>query len=180
MAEGWVCPECGIDYDTLAPGDLAVAVRSYPRRFRAALASLDEDDAADADALIRRSPSAGVWSALAYTVHVADVLSWHADALRRMHDVDDPSIDYPSEDEAVWERAANSVSRDDALERLGREADRLGVVLDSYRGDDWTRDAAFPWGERDALTTARNAVHEGHHHLRDVERVLASVRGRSS
>ena len=45
MADGWVCPECGIDYDTLAPGDLAVAIRSYPRRFRAALATLDEDTA---------------------------------------------------------------------------------------------------------------------------------------
>ena len=51
-------------------------------------------------------------------------------------------------------------------------------MLDSYRGDDWTRTATFPWGERDALTTARNAVHEGHHHLRDVERVLGVVRGR--
>jgi hypothetical protein len=178
VADGWVCPECGIDYDTLAPGDLAVAIRSYPRRFRAALSTLDEDSSLDADALIRRSPSTGVWSALAYTVHVADVFAWHADALKRMHDVDDASIDWPSSDEAAWERAANAQSRDDALDRLERESDRLAGVLDSYRGDDWTRTATFPWGERDALTTARNAVHEGHHHLRDVERVLGVVRGR--
>jgi len=177
MAGGWVCPECGIDYDTLAPGDLAVAIRSYPRRFRALLTTFD-DDALDADALVRRSPSSGVWSALAYTVHVADVFSWHADALRRMHDVDDPTIDWPSRDEAAWESAANASSRDDALARLSSEADRLASVLDGYRGDDWTRTAHFQWGERDALTTARNAVHEGHHHLRDVEHVLAAVRGR--
>lgn len=178
MADGWVCPECGLDYDTLAPADLAVAIRSYPRRFRAALSALDDDSALDGDAIIRRSPSAGVWSALAYTVHVADVLAWHADALKRMHDVDAASIDWPSSDEVAWERSANAESRDDAVDRLGRESDRLAGVLDSYRGDDWTRAATFPWGERDALTTARNAVHEGHHHLRDVERVLADVRGR--
>jgi hypothetical protein len=176
VAGGWVCPECGIDYDALAPGDLAVAVRSYPRRFRSLLTTFDDQE--DEEALIRRKPDAGTWSALAYTVHVGDVLSWHADAVRRMLDADDPSIAWPSGDEAAWEAAANAGDREAALDRLAREAERLATALDGVHGDAWTREAEFDWGRRDLLTTARNAVHEGHHHLRDVERVLAAARGR--
>jgi hypothetical protein len=173
---GWTCPECGIDYDALAPGDLAVAVRSYPRRFRALLTTFDEQE--DEDALIRRKPDPATWSALAYTVHIADVLAWHADAVRRMLDVDDATIDWPSKDEAAWETTANAEDRGDALDRVRREAERLAAALDDVHGDAWSREGDFPWGRRDLLTTARNAVHEGHHHLRDVERVLRSVRGR--
>jgi hypothetical protein len=173
---GWTCPECAIDYDTLAPGDLAVAVRSYPRRFRALLTTFDEQE--DEDALIRRKPDPATWSALAYTVHIADVLAWHADAVRRMLDVDDATVDWPSKDEAAWETTANAEDPGDALDRVGREAERLAAALDDVHGDAWSREADFPWGRRDLLTTARNAVHEGHHHLRDVERVLRSVRGR--
>ena len=176
MARGWVCPECGIDYDTLAPGDLAVAIRSYPRRFRSALTTFDEQE--DEDALIRRKPDAATWSALAYTVHVADVFAWHADAIRRMLDADEATIAWASADESAWETEANAADREGALERLGRESDRLAAVLDEVRAEAWTREATFDWGRRDVLTTARNAVHEGHHHLRDVERVLSSVRGR--
>ena len=176
MAGGWVCPECGIDYDTLAPGDLGVAVRSYPRRFRSALTTFDDQE--DEDALLRRSPSPGVWSALAYTAHVADVFAWHADALRRMLEAAAPTIASPGGDDSAWEAAANASSRDAVLDRLEDEAARLASVMDDVRGGDWTRTATFAWGERDLLTTARNAVHEGHHHLRDVERVLGEVRGR--
>lgn len=177
MARGWVCPECGIDYDALAPGDLAVAVRSFPRRFRSAVTTVF-DEQEDDDALIRRKPDTATWSALAYTVHVADVFAWHADALRRMLDADMPRIGWPGGDESAWEAEANAADRDAALDRLGREAERLAAVLDDVKGDAWTREAEFDWGHRDLLTTARNAVHEGHHHLRDVEHVLASVRGR--
>jgi hypothetical protein len=37
---------------------------------------------------------------------------------------------------------------------------------------DLDRSGRFPWGERDVLTMIRNGVHEGKHHLRDVEQVL--------
>lgn len=178
MAGGWKCPECGIDYDKLAAGDLAVAVRSYPRRFRSLVTTFDEHE--DEDALIRRKPDAATWSALAYTVHVADVFEWHADAVRRMLDTDDASIAWPSSDEAAWETSANATDRDAALDRLARESNRLAAVLDDVHGEAWTREAEFDWGRRDILATARNAVHEGHHHLDDVERVLASARGRSA
>jgi hypothetical protein len=173
---GWTCPGCGIDYDTLAPSDLAVAIRSYPRRFRSLLTTFDAQE--DDDALIRRKPDATTWSALTYTSHVADVLAFHADAIRRMLDVDDPTIAYPSGGDDATEQRAAASDRDGVLDRLGREAERLASVLGDVKGDAWNREGEFPWGRRDLLVTARNAVHEGHHHLRDVEHALTAVRGK--
>ena len=46
----YVCPECGLDYDTVSPEDAAVAVRSFPRRYREAMAGIDED-------VLRRRPA---------------------------------------------------------------------------------------------------------------------------
>jgi hypothetical protein len=51
-------------------------------------------------------------------------------------------------------------------------------VIEAVRADDWTRKGLLPGGPRDALTLARDGVHEGAHHLRDVQRVLDAVRGR--
>lgn len=175
---GWTCPECGLDYDTIAPTDAPVAVRSYPRRFRALLAGFDEDE--DAEALVRRKPDAHTWSALAYTAHVADLFAAIADAVSRMLVEDNPTLRLPDPDAPGFEAAANAEAVEAVLGRLGAAAERLAAVLEGVPAGDWRRTGTFPWGERDVLTMARNAVHEGYHHLRDVERVLTAVRGRPS
>ncbi|MCA1676351.1 MAG: class II holin family protein, partial [Actinobacteria bacterium] len=54
----------------------------------------------------------------------------------------------------------------------------LASVLEGVSPDDWTRTGLLAGVPRDALTMARDGVHEGSHHLRDVHRVLATVRGR--
>ena len=62
------------------------------------------------------------------------------------------------------------------LDRLDTAATRLGDEVDRVSPDGWHRTATFPFGERDILTMTRNGVHEGSHHLRDVERVLDAAR----
>ena len=47
-----------------------------------------------------------------------------------------------------------------------------------FSPDDWTRTAVFDFGDREVIDMARNMVHEGSHHLRDIERVLRSVIGK--
>ena len=174
---GYVCPECGLDYDTISPSDAKVAIRSFPRRYRTAVAGALEDDADEG--LIRRRPDATTWSALEYTVHVADLYEAFAPAFRQMYEQDKPTIT------GVWdpdERAAaeryNEHDPMAAVDRLDAAAGALVQVLDRVDPDAWSRTATFPWGERDLLTMTRNAVHEGSHHLRDVERVLEATRRR--
>ena len=174
---GYVCPECGLDYDTIAPNDAKVAIRSFPRRYRAALAAAMEDDA-DAG-LIRRRPQPDVWSALEYAAHVADIFDAMAGIVRDMRRKDHPTLDLFDADERAASAGYAQQDPAEVLDRLGANAELLATEVDAVEADEWTsRTATFPWGERDLLTMVRNAVHEGSHHLRDVERVLDATRGR--
>ena len=174
---GWVCPECGLDYDTVSPRDAVVAVRSFPRRYRALLTGLPSDDD-DPDSVIRRRPDPTTWSALEYTAHVADVLDEIGVAVRRIVVEDEPVLTASDPDQRVADKRFNAMNRTEVLGWLDLVCAGLGEQLDGVRADDWARIGRFPWGERDALAMTRNAVHEGSHHLRDVQRVLAQVRGR--
>ncbi|MBA3655646.1 MAG: DinB family protein [Actinobacteria bacterium] len=176
MSEGYVCPECGLDYDTILPPDAVVALRSFPRRYRELLPERDDD--AKPDGVIRRRPAPGVWSALEYTAHVADVLDDLADAIRRMTTEDQPTLGGFDPDARAGEARYNEQDREAVLGRLTDASEKAAAVVDAVPNDAWSRTATFPWGVRDALTMARNAVHEGSHHRRDVESVLARVVGR--
>ena len=172
---GYVCPECGLDYDTISPQDAKVAIRSFPRRYRSAVAGALEDDADEG--LIRRRPDATTWSALEYTLHVADLYESFAPAFRQMYEQDRPTITgmWDPDERAVSERY-NEQDPVQAVGRLDAAAEALAAVLDRADAESWSRTATFPWGERDLLTMTRNAVHEGSHHLRDIERVLEAAR----
>jgi hypothetical protein len=172
---GYVCPECGLDYDTISPSDAKVAIRSFPRRYRSAVAGALEDDADEG--LIRRRPEPATWSALEYTVHVADLYEFFAGAFRRMNEQDQPTIDDAWDpDQRVTAEKYNEQDPMAAVDRLDAAAESLAKVLDRVDADGWSRTGTFPWGERDLLMMTRNAVHEGSHHLRDVERVLEAAR----
>jgi hypothetical protein len=174
---GYVCPECGLDYDTISPSDAKVAIRSFGRRYRSAVAGALEDDADEG--LIRRRPDADTWSALEYTVHVADLYELFAPVFRRMYESDRPTIsDFWDPDQRVASERYNEHDPMATVDRLERAAAELAKVLDRVDPDGWAREATFPFGVRDLLAMARNAVHEGSHHLRDVDRVLETARRR--
>src|SRR5439155_2870578 len=54
LMASWVCPECGLDYDTISPPDGAVAVRSFPRRFRERVEAAGD--------VLRERPAPATWS----------------------------------------------------------------------------------------------------------------------
>ena len=173
---GYVCPECGLDYDTISPSDAKVAIRSFPRRYRSAIAGALEDEADEG--LVRRRPEATTWSALEYTAHVADIYEAFAAAFRRMYEEDRPTIGFWDPDERAASQRYHEQDPMATLDRLDDAAEALAQGLDRVGADAWSRTATFPWGERDLLMMSRNAVHEGSHHLRDVERVLEAARRR--
>ena len=171
----WVCPECGLDYDTISPHDAIVALRSYPRRYRETLGDLDDPAREE---MLRRRPDPKTWSALEYTAHVRDVLSWMAELFTRMLRENDPTVGYDDPDRLAIDRRYNDQDPEEVLGGLSTASERAAQALEKATPDDWTRTATFDWGERDLLTMAHNAVHEGYHHLRDIEKVIQQVRGR--
>jgi hypothetical protein len=172
-----VCPACGLDYDTISPRDAVVAVRSFPRRYRALLAGPGPADGEDD--VIRRRPRPGTWSALEYTAHVADMLDHLGPAIRRITVENAPSISLFDNDRRAADQAYNRQDRAEVLGWLELACGDLAFILESVATDDWRRIGHLDRGDRDALTLTREAVHEGSHHLRDVQRVLNEVRGRA-
>lgn len=176
MTIRWTCPECGLSYETISPRDAAGAVRTFPRRYRAILTHFDDDE--DPDSIIRRRPAPDVWSALEYTGHVADVLDLTAPILRQIANEDNPHLYFFDSDRQAEEQSYNQLPLLTVISRLETACADLSMAIEYTSADDWTRVGTFDWGEREAIDVVRNAVHEGAHHLRDIERGLARVRGR--
>lgn len=101
-------------------------------------------------------------------------------AIRGIVTEDEPTITLFDNEERAAQQAYNSQDRAEVLGWLDLTCEDLATILSDVNAVDWTRIGHFDWGDRDALTIARNAVHEGSHHLRDVQRVLNEVRGRPS
>ncbi len=153
-----------------------MAVRSFPRRYRALLVTPGSEDRPDA--VFRRRAEPGTWSALEHTAHVADLLDHLGPAIRRIVYEENPSITFFDNEERAAEKGYNQLERTEVLGWLDLACAELASVIEGVNPDDWMRTGRLEAGERDALTVARNGVHEGSHHLRDVQRVLAQVRGR--
>jgi hypothetical protein len=151
-------------------------VRSFPRRYRALLVTPGAQDGPDA--VFRRRPHPSTWSALEYTAHVADRLDHLGPAIRQITMENSPAIASFDNEERVKAHAYNALERSEVLGWLELACGELASVLDDVRADDWTRTGVVAGTEKDALTLARDGVHEGAHHLRDVHAVLAAVRGR--
>ena len=153
-----------------------MSVRSFPRRYRAFLAVPGSVDGPEA--VFRRRPSASTWSALEYTAHVADRLDHLGPVIRRITFEELPSIPVFDNEARAAEKRYNLLDRTEVLGWLDFACAELASVLEGVNADDWTRTGLLAGLPRDALAMARDGVHEGAHHLRDVQRVLAAVRGR--
>jgi DNA segregation ATPase FtsK/SpoIIIE, S-DNA-T family len=162
----------------VSPSDAIAAVRSFPRRYREALFGLTESTDEHPDAVVRRRPDPSTWSALEYTAHIRDTLERMADAIRRMNREHEPTIESFDQDRRAIDERYNEQDLNQVLDGLAAAADGLAAVLRDVDAGDWGRIGHFSWGDRDMLAMTRNAVHEGAHHLRDVDRVLRAAVGR--
>ena len=161
----YVCDECGMAYREYGPDEVAPAVRSFGPRWRELVTGVGE-------AALGRRPDEDTWSALEYGWHLGSGLAWMADAVQATVAGTDGEIAWFGHEQDVRQADPRSRDLDEITTRLDGAVSRLAVALAGVEPDEWTRAASFPWGERDVLDTARNAVHEGEHHLRDVRLLL--------
>jgi hypothetical protein len=176
VSVSWKCPECGLDYDTILPHDAVVAVRSFPRRYAELLPPRDDDE--KPDGVIRRRPEPKVWSALEYTAHVVDVFDELAGDVKKITTQDHPTITGGMDpDQLAIDAKYNEQDRSAVLDRLKVAAENMAKTIENVPNDAWSKTGTYSFGDREALDMARNAVHEGYHHLRDTQSVLARVIG---
>ncbi len=170
------CPRCGIDQAGMLPADAVATIRSLPRRWRAALAVLQEDSeagdgidgGADTDAVLDDD---AVRDVLTRADGVRARLACLAEAARRIRISERPEVPVP--DEPALEPGTDPDRLLDALERAGGEA---GEALDRLDGADWERRGRRGDAEVTVLDLAREVAHHGVHELRVVEADLRAAR----
>lgn len=161
------CKECGFDAHSVSPGDAVVALKTYPRRYRAVLAVGDADEQQAG----LETPPGGGWSAAAHAAHVADLYDRATDAISRITTTDNPTVDLGSA-----EPSATAI--DDVMSHLSKAANGLAAAVEAVRGGkSWKRTGTTTEGTSvSALQVLQHCVHIGVHHLHEVERTLAAVR----
>jgi hypothetical protein len=168
--------------DHLSPSDAAVAVRSFPRRFRGVLARAEDDadddaTAADPDELARRIGSDGR-SAADHLIAADGVLALLDRALEQVRSDDDPVLHPAVRDlrDAWWDDEHTSLPA--LLDQFEQSAGRCADRIDAVPTDDWARRGRIADADRTVgiLELVREAVDVVAGHLRSAERTIAAVR----
>jgi hypothetical protein len=170
------CAECGFDPADLRRQDMVVAIRAFGRRYRAPLTRGLPGE--DLDEVVRRSPGEGVWSAIEYGGHVADVFRTFDERVRCALEGREPY-----ETEVDWEgmvaAKGPTLAREKLADDIDDAADSLATTLSELNGDEWRLPGLTGRGrEVPVVELALIATHEGSHHLLDIGRVLRAARGR--
>lgn len=153
----------GLDLSRLAPDDAIAALRSYPRRFREALTSVDPEDLPD--------------EAIEHADHVARSLAVLGEALRLVLVQEHRTLLPAVADDSAREWAFDgSSSVDDVLAFLSMECNALADTIADVPSDAWTRTGVVAGSgqEMTALDIVREAVRTGAERLRAAERAISS------
>jgi hypothetical protein len=164
-----------LDLSKLAPADAAVALRSFPRRYRGALQPLKNDE--DVEELAHRVGPDGR-SAIQILSDVTRTLVVLGEALRQITVNPTPVLHAAVIDPALRQWDTPPPERlGDALAHFDSETSSLADAIDHVPVDSWTRTGSVAGGGSvTAITVARDAVREGRKGLEDIERTLAAVR----
>jgi S-DNA-T family DNA segregation ATPase FtsK/SpoIIIE len=158
------CDECGFVYSSLSAADIPGRLRSLGPEYQARLQADPE--------VLRRRPSPDVWSALEYCCHVRDVLVIQRERLALALRQDVPTFTPMGREERVVNDRYNE--QDPAVVAAELMAAAGVLALDFAALDDagWRRVGVYNWpepAERSMLWLGQHTVHEGEHHLGDVD-----------
>lgn len=155
------CRICGFIPDKVGPQDAIVALRSFPARWRTALAVHLDDP--DPGGLLVARPAPAAWSALEHAGHVRDVL--HALDIRVQRTLREDQPVLPATHETP-PSGANQQGMAVVLAALTVSTDQFSQTIELVPSADWSRRAWRAGETVTALDLIREAVHVGSHHLR--------------
>ena len=171
------CDECGYVYEDPGPLHLVEKLASLGPRYAERLRVTNgEDDGT----VLRERPEPQVWSALEYACHVRDVLLAQRERLFLALVEDRPSY-------APIYREQRVILARYAQQDPNRVAAQLDVaatlVADAFSHVDrtgWHRECIYNFpapATRSVSWLGAHTLHEGEHHLADVDRILAGYPG---
>jgi DNA segregation ATPase FtsK/SpoIIIE, S-DNA-T family len=167
------CDECGFVYENIARDDIASSLRALAARYGAVLAER-------ADGVLRAHPLPNVWSALEYACHMRDVYRVQRERVLLALADEQPAFASMRRDERVAEERYNEQQPAQVAREIRDAAEALAATLESLDDGGWTRTGIYNYPERRVRTVewiGRHTVHEGEHHLQDIERLVRFTQG---
>lgn len=162
------CDECGYDYSEPARDEVAERIRALGPRF----AGLLDRDAAT----LRTKPAPDVWSPLEYGCHIRDVLRTQRDRLGRALVEDTPVFTPMGRDRLAVEHRYNEQDPSVVRSEIIEAADSLAAAFAALDRDGWQRTGVYTYPTEEVRTVewvGRHTIHEGVHHVLDIERQLS-------
>ncbi len=165
----------GVDVSQLAPDDCIAALRSYPRRYRAALMPVRDDDAWE-DKVHRIGPDGR--SPLDHADHAARAIGFIGRAMEQVLVHDNPTLLAGVVDDAAreWAVTGATATVEAILDFVTTECEALADRASHVPPTDWARRGAVA-GRAESLTALdvlREAVRVGSNELRAIERALSA------
>jgi hypothetical protein len=167
------CDECGFDYYDFARHEI-------PDRLVALAAAHDERLSETPFAYASQHPVEG-WSALEYGGHVRDVLVEQRERVSRALVEDEPEfapMGGVGREQLAVDRRYNQADPAVLARQVVAAAEALAALLNSLDDAGWSRTGIYGYPTREARPVdwiGRHTVHELHHHLGDLDRVLRAV-----
>lgn len=166
----------GLDVSRLAPSDCIAALRSYPRRFRATITNVGDDERPD-DVAHRAGPDGH--SAVDIADRAARAIDALGEATRAVLVTDGATLPAELFDDAArpW-RDASGEPVDSVLDLVTLECGRLADEVAHVDADSWTRKATIAGTGRtvSALDVVREAVRVGAEGIKAAEAAMAHAR----
>jgi hypothetical protein len=162
------CAECGLDIELLTIDDAADIIGACGPQFRAVFAAAQGDRER-----VRAKTDPDVWSSLEYVVHVRDSVRYHGALTNRALKEDRPEFAVPDPDAIAQNQGYNDADLDEVLDSLEQQTTRLAARVRSLDENDLDRVVLRAGDEISLRFMIRNAAHECHHHLQDVQRLFA-------
>ena len=165
------CDGCAFEYFAFPRTDIAGRLRALAADH---VVRLEETAPA---AYLREHPVEG-WSALEYACHVRDVLQVQTARIEQALVEDQPEFIPMGRDERPALLHYNEQPPDGVAAELTAAAEGLATQLEGLDEAGWARTGVYGWPTREVRPVdwiGRHTVHELHHHLADVDRVLGAV-----
>lgn len=161
------CAECGYAYDT-SRREIPTELRTLARQFR---------DLLHADPFeIRKHSAPGVWSPLEYAAHYRDVLRAQLERIELAVNEDEPTFTSMRREERVTEEKYNEQDPAKVTFDIAAASDALATALERLSHATWEREGMYNYPTKQLRSIewiARNTIHEGLHHIQDIERQLS-------
>jgi len=170
------CNECQFDYDSVGPGAVSSTLRSLGGRFGMRISNERGDPTLALT--MRTRPGPRTWSALEYACHLRDVFLIQRERLYLTLIEDCPSFARMYGDDRATLARYGAEDPKDVGRELTVAAEMLAWGFEGLDETQWQRRCIYNFpeaAERSVLWLGRHSVHEGEHHLHDVDAVLRSA-----